>query len=72
VTEPGQIQIRHEDGTIRHIDTLEQAWREGTSDSSIIKISFAAITGERVRLVRNATGTFELEPLLVIEGKPLM
>lgn len=46
------VQLRTDEGEIRHVDSLEQALREAKRDFSIWKISFGLPNGERVRLVR--------------------
>lgn len=50
------IQVRSEETGIRTFPTVEKAFDEAILDSTIWKISFNAMTGERVRLVRRIRG----------------
>jgi hypothetical protein len=58
------IQLRSEVTGISHVSTLQEALDRSAADGTIWKISFPIETGERVRLVRDKSGAFFLQPLL--------
>jgi hypothetical protein len=58
------VQTRSEINGITFYETLRQAMKAADQDQSIWKISFDSITGERVRLVRDAfSDTWKYEPI---------
>lgn len=57
----GPFQTRRDSGELRYFATLREAMADA-ADESVWKVSFDAVSGERVRLVRHDQG-WVYEPL---------
>lgn len=59
------VQTRSEKNGIQRFETLEQAFKQASIDTTIWKISFRAVTGtnERVRLILNRNNEWVYEPI---------
>ena len=61
------FQTRSEENGIRRLASMKEAIRQSEVDPTIWKISFTLETGERIRLVKNNYGIWEMQNIDIIE-----
>lgn len=61
-------QLRSESTGIQNVHSIAVALERAKQDPTIWKISFTSNDGDRIRLVKNSAGSFELERICFSMG----